>query len=167
MRAFQPQKAMPMTPRFNSFAGMSIASGCAILIFSFTGSELLFAGESRDHYRAALSELADDFKSARTLPAGSRPSPPDLDLKSLLGLSSTRLRSSLERPDHPIHGYRPQCGADLCWVFTYGPKESFAPSVIKQENGVNTIEVTTGGPFLLVIGLSSNRVATARWEGQK
>jgi hypothetical protein len=158
---------MPMTPCFDNFAGMSIASWCAFLIFFFTGSELLFAGESQNHYRVALSELANDFKSARTLPAGSRPSPPDLDLKSLPGLSSTRLRSSLGPPDHPIHGYRPQCGADLCWVFTYGPKESFAPSVIKQENGLNTIEVTTGGPFLLVVGVLSNRVATVKWEGQK
>jgi hypothetical protein len=156
-----------MTQRFNNFAGMSIASWCAILIFSFTSSKPLMAGESQDHNRTALSELANDFRSARILPAGSRPSPPDLDLNSLLGLSSTRLRSSLGPPDHPIHGYRRQCGADWCWVFTYGPKQSFAPSVMKQENGLNTIEVTTGGPFLLVVGVSSNRVATARWEGQK
>jgi len=156
-----------MTRRFGNSAWIRAASFCAILIIALMHSGRLFAGESNDRYRVALGVLSDDFKKARTLPPGSRPSPPDLDLSALLGLSSTRLRSALGSPDHRGHSDHAGCDAELCWVFTYGPKESFAPTVIKQENGLDTVVVTTGGPFLLVVGVSSNRVATARWEGQK
>jgi hypothetical protein len=138
-----------------------------ILTITFLPTALLFAGEPSDDYHATLNQLASDFKGARALPAGSCPSPPDLDLKALLGSNSTRLRSALGPPDRPVRGSRPKCGADLCWTFRYGPKPNFAHSAVAQENGLNSILVATGGPFLLIVGISSNRVETAEWLGQR
>lgn len=76
----------------------------AILISALACFEPLFAGETQDQSRTTLDAQIDDFQSARALPAGSRPSPPDVDLKALPGLNSTRLRSALGPPDHPIKG---------------------------------------------------------------
>lgn len=125
------------------------------------------ADDSGSRARDKLAELAKDFASARALPDGSRPGPPEFDLNVLLGLRSSRIRSALGSRDNPVAGYRYDCGAKLCWTFTYGPTNHVTMKEIREVNGLETIEVTAGGPFLLVLGISSNRVITAKWLGQK
>ena len=98
------------------------------------------------------------FAAARALPLGSRPSPPDLEPTSLIHTSFLTLRAYLG------HSTRLDCDdlltrpAETCASFTYGPGPEDPPG---------SITVTTGGPWLLVVGLSNGRVVDARWLGQK
>jgi hypothetical protein len=123
--------------------------------------------ESQSQRHATLAALASDFAKARALPPGSRPAPPGLNLEDLVGLSLSQIRSALGSPDKPIEGYGFECGAERCFAFTYGPTGHEEPTEIKQADGLETVVVTTGGPFLLVVGVSSKEVITARWQGQK
>jgi hypothetical protein len=119
----------------------------AIIVLALTYSTAVCAGDSEHQLRDALAALAGDFAKARALPLGSRPEPPDWNLQPLLGLRAFRLRSTLGSPDRPVDGYHFECGARLCWAFTYGPAGHEESTVIRQDNGLNTVVVTTGGPY--------------------
>jgi hypothetical protein len=118
--------------------------------------------------QSALQTLEKDFVGARSLPVGARPAPPDLDLQLLVGLKWSIVRAALGSADKPIRGYDWQCDAKKCEVYTYGASEAhLAPEIIDEGNGLKTLVVTTGGPWVLILGVSSSRVTTARWQGQK
>ena len=110
----------------------------------------------------ALETFRAAFAAARALPLGSRPSPPDLEPTSLIHTSFLTLTAYLG------HSTRLDCDdllsrpAETCASFTYGPV--LAPPV---EDPPGSITVTTGGPWLLVVGLLKGRIVDARWLGQK
>jgi hypothetical protein len=138
----------------------------AILLLSW--STLSFAGDVNGQRQAKLGELAKYFVQARSLHPGSRPPPPDFNLETLIGSRSNSIRKALGRPDRTDNDYDFGCGAQKCWVYTYGPKsEPFQEIPQDDGSGLSTIVVTTGGPFILILGISSNRIITARWQGQK
>jgi hypothetical protein len=146
---------------------LRIALSTALLLTWSIGS---MAGDSINDRTSSLNALAKHFARARILPSGSRPSPPTIDLGMIVGLRSAAIRKALGVSDPPVDGYDFQCGAPTCWVYTYGPEEhgggEETPS-IEDGSNLSTIVITTGGPFLLVLGISANRVLTARWQGQK
>jgi hypothetical protein len=118
---------------------------------------------------ATVNGLSREFTEARSLPAGSRPPPPDGDLDYLKGARLSAIHRALGASDKPDHRWQPpECLAPVCLVWTYGPKE--IPTTIEpSDRGDGTIEViiSTGGPYLLVLGFCENRVVNARWLGQK
>jgi hypothetical protein len=145
---------------------LRIALSTALLLTWSIGS---MAGDSINDRTSSLDALAKHFARARNLPSGSRPPPPTTDLGMILGLRSASIRKALGVSDPPVDGYDFQCAAPTCWVYTYGPNEyrgEKTPSIEDRSN-LSTIVVTTGGPFLLILGISANRVVTARWQGQK
>jgi hypothetical protein len=137
-----------------------------LLLFS---SMIAWAGDAPDQTSAALGALTRYFAEARTLPSGTRPRPPQVNLKGLIGLPSDAIRRSLGPPDPPVENYDFACHASECWVYTYGAKENFAEGgqICEEGSDLCSIVVTTGGPFLLIVGVSSGHVVTARWQGQK
>lgn len=128
---------------------------------------MAWASDARDQMAAALSALARYFSEARTLPSGTRPRPPKVNLKRLIGLPSGTIRRSLGPPDPPVGNYDFACHASRCWVYTYGAKENFdkGGSICDEGSDLCSVVVSTGGPFLLILGLSSGHVVTARWQG--
>jgi hypothetical protein len=116
-----------------------------------------------------LHELQRDFIKARALPEGTRPAPPDISLKPLLGVTLSKITSLLGKPDKPTEDYDFGCHAKRCVTYTYGAKESLEGSVepSNDDSGLETVTVTTGGPWLLVLGVESDRVVFAKWLGQK
>jgi hypothetical protein len=103
------------------------------------------------------------LSAAAALPLGSRPSPPDVDLGFLIGLSPQAIRTALGAP----YSRSAACSAAQCWSYRYGPDA--APPKVEENNGDGTvdIEVITGGPFLLIVGFSSHHVVLASWQGQR
>jgi hypothetical protein len=121
---------------------------------------LTFAAE-RD--TSTLDTIRAHFVAARALPPGSRPPPPATDLKSLIRVPISTLEAYLGASEPAF-----ECG-DLfprppatCIAYTFGPEP--APEV---EDPASEIAVATGGPWLLVIGISNGRVVASRWLGQR
>lgn len=112
-----------------------------------------------------LRKLTKEFSAARAMPLGSRPRPPNTDLAALNGLPSSAINAALGPED--MGSFRPECHAPVCWSFTYGPGPAPFHAPVDNGNGTVSVEVTTGGPWLLVIGLTSGHVATAFWQGQR
>ena len=142
--------------------GFSTAAALCLLLQAHS-----VVADDTDRRRVVLTALTRDFKLARKLPAGSRPAPPSVDLNALVGIPATRVRSALGRPDRPLPDYDYECGAEHCWAFTYGSLREEEPTVVAEQDGSKTIIVTTGGPYLLVLGISGKQVTTAKWQGQK
>jgi hypothetical protein len=115
-----------------------------------------------------LNSLASYFNKARALPVGTRPPPPHANLRKLIGLAFDEIRGALGPPDPP-DDYDWQCHATRCAVYSYGADERNAPVRTGDAgNGIQWIEVSTGGPWVLILGVSSSdKVVSARWEGQK
>jgi len=115
---------------------------------------------------ANLDGLSKNFLWARSLPPGSRPDPVVSDLAFLEGARLSAIRRALGPADDPDPRWKPpDCLAPLCLVWTYGPTEAVTSE--DRDDGNNTVTVTTGGPFLLVLGFRANRVISAQWLGQK
>ena len=116
---------------------------------------------------ATLRTLTSDFSNARSMPLGSRPSPSAVDLDSLRGLSPSTIRDSLGNPDKYDAGWPPlDCGAPLCWCFTYGPEPAPLDDPVEIPGGT-IVSIRTGGPWLLILGFKRGRLVTAFWRGQK
>jgi hypothetical protein len=111
---------------------------------------------------SSLEAFRQAFAGARALPLGSRPSPPDLDPTSLIHISFSTIRAYLGRSTHLDCDDLLARPPEACASFTFGPGPS--PPV---EDSPGSITVTTGGPWLLVVGLSKGHVVDARWLGQK
>jgi hypothetical protein len=66
--------------------------------------------------QSCLNTLRSFFLSARAQPSGSRPTPPDMDVKALLGLQKSAIRTVLGPPDKREANYPPpECHAAQCW----------------------------------------------------
>ena len=109
-----------------------------------------------------LDAFRDAFAAARALPLGSRPPPPDLKPAGLVHTPFTTLKAYLGHATHLDCDDLLTRPVKTCASFTFGP----APT-IPVDDPPGSITVTTGGPWLLVVGLSQGRVVDARWLGQK
>jgi|SRR5271167_4137114 len=140
-----------------------------VAIFFFPWSIASFAGNSTTQELPTLDLLAKNFAHARQLSPGSRPPPPRIKIATIIGLKSSSISKALGIPDRPTDDYDFECGAPICWVYTYGPKDDPAVEtpVVAEGADVSTITVTTGGPFILILGIAMNRVVTAQWQGQR
>jgi hypothetical protein len=130
-----------------------------------------FAADTTKSSQLTLSALARDLVKARALPEGTRPQPPDdVELSDLLGLSFSSVRHALGVPDKRHRRWVPPgCHAPICLTYTYGRQESPATSSAPVDlgNGMMEILVSTGGPYLLVLGFSGDRLVSADWLGQR
>ena len=110
---------------------------------------------------ALLRELKAGLASVRALPPGSRPGPPDLDLRSLEGIIKSQLLRELGNPTScGVDGDNP-CATSSPWMYEWGPPAPPAKS------GDGHVEVTTGGPFVVALDFASDAVSSARWLGQR
>ena len=91
--------------------------------------------------------------------------PPNVDLERLIGLSVSSIRAALGAPDRKEPGM-PLCEANRCWSYTYGPGPAPLSNEVQHDGKTDFIIVTTGGPFLLILGFSGDRVISAPWLGQ-
>jgi hypothetical protein len=134
-----------------------IVAGLGLLLSSAV------AASSGAHF--TLQALAKDFSDARSMPLGSRPGPPGIELASLKGVTSSAIRTALGQPDQGPPN--PDCHAELCWSFTYGPGAAPLRGPVDNGGGNVSIEVSTGGPWLLVLGFTADRLTSAFWRGQR
>jgi len=118
------------------------------------------------HPASVLTELSADFSAARALPLGSRPTLPYFDPERLIGLRVSSIQAALGTPDirDPVMSL---CEVARCWSYTYGPGPAPLSNEVQHDGNTDFIVVTTGGPFLLVLGVSGDRVASARWLGRR
>jgi hypothetical protein len=114
-----------------------------------------------------LIELSRDFSHARAEPPDSRPTPPEVDLKPLIGLTRAAIRARLGPFDHYPSPWHPTCQARRCEFYIYGPPPARLSDDIQHEGDTDSILVPTGGPILLLLGFSGDRVLTAQWRGQR
>jgi hypothetical protein len=105
-----------------------------------------------------LETLQLELAQVRSLPAGERPTPPDQDMRSLIGTSRSEVLKALAAPSH----CEPEdCSKSNSWRYDWGPP---AP---EPRSGDGYVTVTSGGPWLLVIEFSRDRAIAARWLGQR
>jgi len=142
--------------RASAFLGLPL-----VMVFA---ASVTFAGNTT---QTSLSALANYFSSARALSPGSRPRPPDVDLKQLLGVSTSTIQHSLGPPDKLESYMTLECHAAKCWSFTYGPPPAPTPVATDNHDGTVTVRVSTGGPWLLILGFNDDQLSTAFWLGQK
>lgn len=116
-----------------------------------------------------LDIVRDSFAEIRGAPARPHwPEIPDIDPEPLIGIPASAIRAALGHSDRAYGHYNWECGAPLCWVFVYDSlKPRPDPIVASPTPGLNTVIVTTGGPPLLILGITRGRVTSARWQGQK
>jgi hypothetical protein len=146
------------TPRRSTSSLDTVKANVAVLLAFLIATA---ASDAAD--QPALRTLRAKFSAAAALPLGSRPAPPDIDLSFLIGLPVQEIRQALGAPYSRSVG----CSAPQCWSYRYGP-DAAAPEVTKTNNdGTVDVVVTTGGPFLLIIGFSSHHVILANWQGQR
>jgi hypothetical protein len=86
-----------------------------------------------------------------------------MDLGFLVGLSTREIRQALGAP----YDRSAACLAAQCWSYRYGPEAPPPEVETKNDDGTVNVVVTTGGPFLLIIGFSSHRAIQAKWQGQR
>jgi hypothetical protein len=109
-----------------------------------------------------LGLLRVQLRAVRALPDGSRPNPPQLDLTSLEGIARSTIRRALGKPTYCDEWKSSACAHASVWMYVWGP-----PAAAPQRDSDGSIVVTTGGPWLLVLEFSGDRVAAERFEGQK
>jgi hypothetical protein len=139
-----------------------------LLIGLLAFSLATMADVSDPYAQSALKSLGAYFSNSRLLPPGSRPRPPQVDLGVLIGLQAPAIKDALGPPDDRGENYPPlDCHATECWSFSYGPKEVSTPVSESSNGNMNTIRVTTGGPWLLICGFTNGQLVAAFWRGQK
>lgn len=114
---------------------------------------------------ALLSYLHDQLSIARSLPPGSRPSPPTRDLAALVGSERASIVSALGTPSACGDDEGDECAKGDLWQYEWGPPAR-EPQVRSDAAG-DVIQMETGGPWLLVIAFSEDRVENADWQGQR
>ncbi len=124
-------------------------------------SSLLLVATGSALANNVLGELRDKFAAARALPLGSRPGPPSVDLKPLIGVSESTLAHYLGGPTSIDCGELFRTHQDTCSAFRYGPD----PAPVEEHDGYITLK--TGGPWLLVVATSHGRIVDVRWLGQR
>ena len=114
-----------------------------------------------------LNELRHEFASVRSLPNGSKAPVPDKNLAPLLGLSSADIQRSLGWPTYCGHDETwstkgTDCAGRTPWGYSWGP-----PAPTPDSAGSGRIVVPAGGPPLLKLDFTSDKVSSARWEEQR
>jgi hypothetical protein len=110
----------------------------------------------------SLGLLRVQLHAARALPDGSRPNPPQLDLTSLEGIARSTIQRALGKPTYCDGWKSSACAHAHVWMYAWGPQA--APP---QRDSDESMVVTTGGPWLLVLEFSSDHVTAERFRGQK
>src|SRR6202022_640101 len=97
-----------------------------------------------------------------------RPTPPYFYLEQLVGASQSSVRHALGVPDSQWRISRELCQAALFVSYTFGARETISsPEPVRHNaDGTDSIVVTTGGPWLLILGFTDGRLVSARWLGQ-
>jgi hypothetical protein len=114
-----------------------------------------------------LDMLTESFDQVRRGPPSSEwPAIPDIDPEPLIGMSASAIRAALGRPDRPTRYDNWECSACVCWVYTYNSLKPL-PDAVVASSTPGVVIVTTGGPPLLILGITDGRVTSARWQGQK
>lgn len=116
-----------------------------------------------------LNVLRQSFAEIRRdPPRADWPAIPDVDPEPLIGMPASAIRSALGHSDRRTIYSDWECGAPACWVFTYDSLKPRPDLVVDSPTpGPEVVTVTTGGPPLLILGITGGRVTSARWQGQK
>jgi hypothetical protein len=120
------------------------------------------ASPTLDVLRQGFAEIRHDP------PRSDWPAIPDVDPEPLIGMPASAIRSALGHSDRRTRYSDWECGAPVCWVFTYDSLKPRPDLIVDSPTpGLETVTVTTGGPPLLILGIKGGRVTSARWQGQK
>lgn len=150
-------------PHFQiELSGMGRLGASLLSQICAVGVAVILAGcgtaKNRD---ALLRELKSGLAAVRALPSGSRPDPPELDLRGLARMSKSELLQSLGNPTYCGDDGDDECATSSSWKYDWGPP---APAI---ESGDGFVEITTGGPFVIALEFTHESVSSARWQGQK
>lgn len=120
------------------------------------------ASPTLDMLRQRFAEIRRDP------PLSDWPAIPDVDPEPLIGMPASTIRSALGHRDRQTRHSDWECGAPVCWVFTYDSLKLRPDLIVDSPTpGLEVITVTTGGPPLLILGITGGRVTSDRWQGQK
>jgi hypothetical protein len=114
-----------------------------------------------------LKAIGDKLEAVRSLPEGSAPKRPSVQLDDLIGIDRADVRHELSDPDccgndDSLYDPDADCAISQSWSYRWGSP----PPELKD--GPGWIEVGTGPqPWLLVFNFSDNRVIAVRWQGQR
>jgi hypothetical protein len=114
-----------------------------------------------------LKELRRQLDSTRALPRGSKAPRPEQDLSSLVGVSRSEVAHILGLPSYcgqneSWSNRGSDCGGRSPWKYSWGP-----PGPEPDSAGPGKVVVTAGGPWLLVVTFSADRISSAKWLPQE
>jgi hypothetical protein len=98
-----------------------------------------------------LRSLHDQLIAARALPRGSKLNPPHDDLKQLVGVSRDTVKLELGSPSGCETNPSNSCVEAKTWQFLFG----------------ESLDLKHLAAGVLVLQFNGDRVADARWQGQK
>jgi hypothetical protein len=127
------------------------------------GAQIAFAGDNIG--LTMLEHLRQRLDAAHALPKGSRPSPPDIRLSGLYGVARADVERILGAPTYcgeqqPFPESK-DCRSHSLWAYSWGPPPP------ETHSGPGWVQVITGGPWLLLLRFSSDRITAVAWQGQK
>jgi hypothetical protein len=145
-------------PKRVSLLLSTLAAFIAVAPSAFSGTE---AGLK------LLKDLRQGLDSAQALRSGSRVSLPTQDLSRLIGVHRSDVESTLGLPTYCGHdeswsNVGTNCGTATPWSYRWGP-----PPPRLDSAGPGRIVVTAGGPPLLVLEFSSDKVTAPRWQEER
>ena len=150
---------MDEAPRQSREARAALPKLLAGLICSALG--VLTACSTVNDREALLDKLKAGLVSARAMPPGSRPEPPELDLRSLEGASKSQLQRRLGDPTYCGEEGDGDCATSSRWQYRWGPPAR------PLHAGDGFVYVTTGGPSVIELQFTNGCVSSARWMGQR
>jgi hypothetical protein len=143
-----------MCRRHLQFSGTLLAGAYVVLL---AGCASPYTG------RDLLQTLQGKRVEVLSYQRGSRPKPPDVPLRKLIGISRDEVARVLGEPDGCGPNSVLSCQADPEWHYDWGPSN---PDPDHNEEG-GYFSWLAGGPWLLILEFSGDRVAGARWVEQK
>lgn len=133
-------------------------------------ADVLVADPPSTPASSLLGDLRENLDSARASSNGTPPPHRAQDLSPLIGVRRSEIEQALGAPSYCGHDElwsdkASDCGKRSPWMYSWGPDP---PGKIVATAGVVTaVTVTAGGPWLLVLQFSSDKVSAARWLPQK
>ena len=94
---------------------------------------------------------------------GSRPRPPDVPLRKLVGISRAEVVRVLGDPNGCSRVSVLTCTGDPEWHYDWGPPNP-EPDHDEEDGYFSWV---AGGPWLLILEFSGDRIVGARWLEQK
>jgi hypothetical protein len=146
------ERAIPRRRRLQ-FTGTLLACASTLLL---AGCTSLYTG--RDLLHALQEKRVEVLRYQR----GSRPRPPAWPLRKLIGINRDEVGRVMGEPDGCGPDSVLSCKADAEWHYDWGPPN---PEPDHNEEG-GYFSWLAGGPWLLVMEFSGDRVAAARWVEQ-